>query len=435
MVSYVFKHDSSSRRLVGSFKDFDSAKKSKLKTNMEAGDRFELHKIILATSPRDLLVLKRNQISGASGFDFDLLNDGPEASDGGGNTPSVVSFELFQNYPTYSPSVDPTSLTRTENGIYSSLSIATSKQSLGALSSGVGSFDVTFNFEDLSDTSGRGTYFGILFSDVNPNSLSLSEIASNYETSSYLFVTDSTSGMGAAIIGTSGFQSAMGVSGSAKSIRILQDGNNQVKLYQDGNLIHTFSVSNVSKLYAYPFVRSQFQHTLTSAVAVAVTSPASSSTYINYNINPYNYIVSPTGGVTSGSVFYGDDQFIKSSINESVGDFEYQWDFNWTGINARNMLLGITTSGGSLWWYENLSCFEGTGVNTYRLWVGASAGVVTGSLSAGNHTFRLVRTGTTLYYYLDNVLIYSGGSVSGTAQPTVRAYPSNVACTESKEDS
>lgn len=84
MVSYVFKHDSSSRRLVGSFKDFSSTKKAKLKTNMEAGDRFELHKIILATSPRDLLVLKRSQISGASGFDFDLLNDGPEASDGGG---------------------------------------------------------------------------------------------------------------------------------------------------------------------------------------------------------------------------------------------------------------------------------------------------------------------------------------------------------------
>ena len=84
LVSYVFKHNSSSRRLVSSFKDFNSAKKSKLKANMKAGDRFELHKIILATSPRDLLVLKRSQISGASGFDFDLLNDGPEASDGGG---------------------------------------------------------------------------------------------------------------------------------------------------------------------------------------------------------------------------------------------------------------------------------------------------------------------------------------------------------------
>jgi hypothetical protein len=57
-------------------------------------------------------------------------------------------------------------------------------------------------------------------------------------------------------------------SGQQESIRILQDGNNQVKLYQDGNLIHTFSVSNVSKLYAYPFVRSQFQHKIVDVEVV-----------------------------------------------------------------------------------------------------------------------------------------------------------------------
>lgn len=84
MVSYVFKHNSSARRLVGSFKDFSSPKKSKLKPNMAIGDTFELHKIILATSPRDLLVLKRSEISGASGFDFNLVSDGPEESNGGG---------------------------------------------------------------------------------------------------------------------------------------------------------------------------------------------------------------------------------------------------------------------------------------------------------------------------------------------------------------
>lgn len=84
MVSYVFKHDSSARRLVGSFKDFSSPKSSKLKPNMAVGDKFELHKIILATSPRDLLVLKRSEISGASGFDFNLVSDGPEESNGGG---------------------------------------------------------------------------------------------------------------------------------------------------------------------------------------------------------------------------------------------------------------------------------------------------------------------------------------------------------------
>jgi hypothetical protein len=266
MVSYVFKHDSSSRRLVGSFKDFSSTKKSKLKVNMEAGDRFELHKIILATSPRDLLVLKRSQISGASGFDFDLLNDGPEASDGGGNTPSVVSFELFQNYPTYSPLVDPTTLTRTLSDLGQPISLALSNQSLGALSSGVGNFDVTFNFEDLSDTSGRGTYFGILFSDSS--SVSLSDVNSGYEVSSYMLIVDSNANLGTRTIGTGGYTTSTGVVGSVKSLRFLQEGDNQLKIYQDGNLINTITVANTSKLHAYPFVRSYFQHKIVSVEVV-----------------------------------------------------------------------------------------------------------------------------------------------------------------------
>ena len=77
LVSYVFKHNSSSRRLVSSFKSFDSAKKTKLKTNMKIGDVFQIHKIIISKSDRTFLVISRSEISGASGFDFSLLADGP----------------------------------------------------------------------------------------------------------------------------------------------------------------------------------------------------------------------------------------------------------------------------------------------------------------------------------------------------------------------
>ena len=78
LVSYVFKHNSSSRRLVSSFKStFESSKKTKLKTNMKIGDEFQLHKIIISKSDRTFLVIIRSEISGASGFDFSLLADGP----------------------------------------------------------------------------------------------------------------------------------------------------------------------------------------------------------------------------------------------------------------------------------------------------------------------------------------------------------------------
>lgn len=78
LVSFVFKHSSSSRRIVSSFRsDFSSSKKSKLKTNMKIGDNFELHKVIISKPDRSNLVLKRSEISDASDFDFTLLSDGP----------------------------------------------------------------------------------------------------------------------------------------------------------------------------------------------------------------------------------------------------------------------------------------------------------------------------------------------------------------------
>jgi len=80
LVNFVFKHSSSSRRLVASFRsNFESSKKTKLKTNMKIGDGFQLHKIIISKSDRSNLVIKRSEISGASGFDFSLLADGPSA--------------------------------------------------------------------------------------------------------------------------------------------------------------------------------------------------------------------------------------------------------------------------------------------------------------------------------------------------------------------
>jgi hypothetical protein len=76
MVSYVFKHNSSSRRIVVSFKNLQSTKRTNLKANMAIGDRFELHKIIIAKPSRNCLVIKRSEISDASSFDFDLVSNG-----------------------------------------------------------------------------------------------------------------------------------------------------------------------------------------------------------------------------------------------------------------------------------------------------------------------------------------------------------------------
>ena len=96
MVNFVFKHNSSSRRLVSSFRsNFDSSKKTKLKTNMKIGDGFQLHKIIISKSDRSHLVVKRSEIADASGFDFNLLADGPSAPTPPA-TPSLTAYQYIK---------------------------------------------------------------------------------------------------------------------------------------------------------------------------------------------------------------------------------------------------------------------------------------------------------------------------------------------------
>jgi hypothetical protein len=72
MVSYVFKHTSSSKRLVSSFKSFDGFKSTALKSGMASGQKFELHKIIVKNASGVLKVVKRAEIEDASSFDITL---------------------------------------------------------------------------------------------------------------------------------------------------------------------------------------------------------------------------------------------------------------------------------------------------------------------------------------------------------------------------
>lgn len=72
MVTYVFKKVGSSRRLCCSFKDFAAQVEMKRRAGMSAGEQYELHKIICADAFRGLLVVKRSEIDGASGYDFTL---------------------------------------------------------------------------------------------------------------------------------------------------------------------------------------------------------------------------------------------------------------------------------------------------------------------------------------------------------------------------
>jgi len=94
MVSFVYKHTLSSRRLVASFKgNFDSETTMKIRSGMNSGDEFHLKKIIISGPGRQpMLVLSRSQIENVAQLDFILgAVDQP--------TPSNFSVSLSSSAP------------------------------------------------------------------------------------------------------------------------------------------------------------------------------------------------------------------------------------------------------------------------------------------------------------------------------------------------
>lgn len=72
MVTWVFKKQGGSRRIVATFRDFSAAKSVALRSGMLSGETYQLHKIIVAKSDRTLFVLKRADIADAASYDVTL---------------------------------------------------------------------------------------------------------------------------------------------------------------------------------------------------------------------------------------------------------------------------------------------------------------------------------------------------------------------------
>jgi hypothetical protein len=72
LVTCVFKHTGSSKRIVASFRNFSAAKDILLKPGMSSSQSYQLFKIIVSDADRNLVVVSRSEISGASSFDFTL---------------------------------------------------------------------------------------------------------------------------------------------------------------------------------------------------------------------------------------------------------------------------------------------------------------------------------------------------------------------------
>lgn len=161
MVSFVYKHTLSSRRLVASFKgNFDAETTMKIRSGMNSGDEFHLKKIIISGPGRQpMLILSRSQIENVAELDFILgAVDQP--------TPSNFSVSISSSAPSI------------VGGAYS-ISVLFSKSVTGfSLSDMAVSGGAT-----LSSLSGSGASYTF---QVNPNSegaISLSVISGSVSAS------------------------------------------------------------------------------------------------------------------------------------------------------------------------------------------------------------------------------------------------------------
>ena len=73
LVTYVFKKVGGSQRIVSSFRDYAAQKSIALKAGMQAGDQFQLVKMIISKADKSFLIVKRSEIDQPETYDFTLI--------------------------------------------------------------------------------------------------------------------------------------------------------------------------------------------------------------------------------------------------------------------------------------------------------------------------------------------------------------------------
>ena len=76
LVTAVFKHDSSNRRLYTVLRDLNQHRLMSLKPQMIGGDKFEISQVLISKADRSHLVVKRSEIPSYANYDFTLKSTG-----------------------------------------------------------------------------------------------------------------------------------------------------------------------------------------------------------------------------------------------------------------------------------------------------------------------------------------------------------------------
>lgn len=221
----------------------------------KAKDIFTVQKIVIIDFDSGKISIPRSQLT-VEDFDIDMT---PAAAAG-------IPFQLFANFQSYNPLTDPTFLERSVNGFSAPTSLGLHNVSLGSVVNGVANYDVTFNLSNLTSNEGAGIYIGILGSSNQPNTVSLSDISSNYE--DYAVTANLSVGTSMNVVTPfqGSYSSAIVPSGATKSIRFKQTGTT-LEYYANGSLVYTQTVDSSKNVpYLYPYLRGNWAFTVDSVI-------------------------------------------------------------------------------------------------------------------------------------------------------------------------
>jgi len=148
-VSFVFKHTTSGKRFVPSFRTFTGTKYLRVREGMSGGDGFELKKIIISKSDRTFLVIKTSEIPSVGDYTFSLMGSGNGGGGGGNN----AVFTTWDSNPSYTQLADG-GLSGSGSGLYASHIFASSLEQMG-------DFEIKYEINFANSGSMGTNYVGV----------------------------------------------------------------------------------------------------------------------------------------------------------------------------------------------------------------------------------------------------------------------------------
>jgi hypothetical protein len=324
MVSIVFKHESSAKRIVSGFKnDFVKTDNVKVQPDMVAGEIYELHEILISGDGRvPILSIKREDIANASSMDFTLGEGGVEPPP----PPSIASVTLSSS---------------SSASVYDSFSVTAS---FSKSISGFASDDISVTNATISNFSGSGSSYtfdvvpssdGAITIEVGSNKVTGGNSASNQLSRTYYSPVSATlsSSAGSSVFNSFSVTATFGESVTDFSLDDLSLTNCSASNLAGSGSSYTFDIIPISG-----------GNVSVEIMSSAAQASSGASTLASNSIS--TFYVTPVSAVLS-TASVGDNIYSPFSMTATFG--ESVTNFTSSGLSLVNATVSNFSGSGSVY--------------------------------------------------------------------------------------